>query len=309
MRKKFPVPTGLSALITAQGGMFTVAQASALGATHSVLARWRKERRWYRVGQDLWSVNENPTWDGWAWGGVLLAGDGAALGGLAAAHLWGFAPEPEVIDVWGAKKSRQRPGGRWRFRRGKRLGLGEPAKVCREQAVLELCSEAQDEDEVVGHITTALANTPMTAGSLQGFASNTRTQPYRSLILDVLAEHRTGVHSPLERRYVHDVEKPHGLPAGQRQQSHSAGTQTDVSYEEYLVLVELDGKAHHKGLVAHADMARDNRHELMGLRTLRYGWKALLSPCQVAREIGQALQRGGWTGSVSKCARCKRVPD
>jgi len=36
---------------------------------------------------------------------------------------------------------------------------------------------------------------------------------HRSLVLDLLAETASGVHSPLEQRYLHDVERAHGLPA------------------------------------------------------------------------------------------------
>jgi hypothetical protein len=44
-------------------------------------------------------------------------------------------------------------------------------------------------------------------------------------------------------RFLHDVERPHGLPRGDRQQSRRGlPYASDVGYDDYQLLVELDGR-------------------------------------------------------------------
>lgn len=305
MKHKFQVPEGLQSLINEQAGMFSIQQAKGMGVPRTTIHRWAREGRFHPTSRYLWSITKDPGFDALAWGGILLGGDGATLGGLAAAHLWGFAPEPEVIDVWTVGRARQRQRQPWRFRHGGRGSVEEPGRTTLEQTVLDLCAEAHNEDAVVRWVTTALSKTGLKRSSLLGYTRNTRTQPYRSLILDVLSEDEAGIESPLERRYLHDVELAHGLPVGLRQARLSSGRRTDVAYVDFRTLVELDGAAHHKGLAAHGDMDRDNDHRLLGLVTLRFGWSAVAgTPCRTAGKVARALKQGGWGGELVPCARC-----
>jgi len=62
-------------------------------------------------------------------------------------------------------------------------------------------------------------------------------------------------------------------------------------------LYELDGRIGHEGEAKWRDAERDNRHAVLGLTTLRFGWHdVVLRPCQVARMIGQVLAGRGWPG-------------
>ncbi|WP_461106492.1 DUF559 domain-containing protein [Tessaracoccus terricola] len=306
MKHKLAVPDGLQDLISAQSGMFSHQQAMDNGATRAAMRRWAREGRWHSKGRNLWSLSKDPDFKALAWGGVLLGGDGAAIGGKAAASLWGFAPEPAQIDVWTVGRARQREGGRWRFRHGRRPRTHEPPRTTLEQTVLDLCAEARDADEVVGWITKALSKTKLTRSSLLGHTRNSRTQPHRALILDILSEGEAGIESPLERRYLHDVEIAHGLPVGTRQVRASSRRRTDVGYMEFHLLVELDGETHHRGLAAQQDMDRDNEHRLLGLITLRFGWSAVAgNPCKVARQVATVLRQHGWKGQLANCPRCR----
>ncbi len=71
---------------------------------------------------------------------------------------------------------------------------------------------------------------------------------WRQDIKVVLADAAGGALSWLERRYVRNVEEPHGLPAARRQVSirQDSGTKyLDNLYEQYRACVELDGVAAH----------------------------------------------------------------
>ncbi|MEA5054430.1 MAG: hypothetical protein VB093_13415, partial [Propionicimonas sp.] len=106
------------------------------------------------------------------------------------------------------------------------------------------------------------------------------------------------------RRYLRDVERAHGLPPSKRQQG-PLEKQTDVWYEEYGLIVELDGRPYHDGVAAWNDLDRDNKHRLKAQFTLRYVWEPVaVRPCQVMREVVAALHQQGWPGRPHPCPRC-----
>ncbi len=117
-----------------------------------------------------------------------------------------------------------------------------------------------------------------------------------------------GAESPLEVRYLRDVERAHALPVGHRQVSISTGTRSDVGYLNQFVLVELDGRLGHDGAAAWRDWSRDNKHALANHITLRYGWQDVVHrPCVVASQVADALIRGGWSGTPRRCRSCRKV--
>ena len=125
----------------------------------------------------------------------------------------------------------------------------------------------------------------------------------------MLSDVAKGVESPLELRYLRDVERAHGLPEGQRQRYRGGlRHRTDVSYDEFAVLVELDGRLGHEGAGRFRDMRRDNDFALRALLTLRYGWPDVVDrPCEVAFQVATVLADRGWTGLFGRCHRCERV--
>ena len=126
----------------------------------------------------------------------------------------------------------------------------------------------------------------------------------RQLLRDILGDVSAGAHSPLEVRYLRDVERAHGLPKAIRQ-ARVGPYQGDALYEPYGLLVELDGRAYHQGRAFTVDMDRDNFHQLRGVVTLRFGWRQVSGdPCGVARQVGVALTARGWPGTPTACRHC-----
>ena len=122
--------------------------------------------------------------------------------------------------------------------------------------------------------------------------------------MGLLTDVADGVESPLELRYLREVERPHGLPRGKRQH-RARGTARDVYYSEFATVVELDGRIGHEGAGVLRDMRRDNRSALFGEATLRYGWADVTErPCLVAAEVAAVLSRRGWTDVPRLCSRC-----
>lgn len=131
----------------------------------------------------------------------------------------------------------------------------------------------------------------------------------RPTMLALLGEVEEGAESPLELRYLHDVERAHGLPRGVRQHRSRRGSEVrDILYEEYATIVELDGVVH--ALRRLRDMRRDNAALLQGRISLRYGWPDVTgSPCQVAWQVAALLSARGWNGRPTRCPRSDRASD
>ena len=302
MFTRIDIPQALIVLASRQGGVFSTAQAEGLGVTTEASRRMRRGGHWHRVAPAVWSTTSPPSWAGLAWAGILQCRQGV-LGGAAAGHLYGLCEPPAVIDVWAGEQLR-RSGPQWRFRHGNRRGIFEPARVRIEDAALEMC-EDESEAGIVALLAGAVGTRRTTTERLRFVARDMPNLRNRRLVLEILADVADGVESPLERRYLIDVERAHGLPAGERQVTLSRGTRSDVGYLTFRVLVELDGRVWHEGVAASADMLRDNQHRLTSWTTLRFGWHAVVnSPCMVASQVSVALRRGGWTGVADRCPRC-----
>jgi very-short-patch-repair endonuclease len=130
---------------------------------------------------------------------------------------------------------------------------------------------------------------------------------HRKLIGELLADVASGVHSALEHRYLHDVERAHGLPKPSRQASRPGkGVFVDVLYREFALIVELDGRIGHVEEGRWRDRRRDNMHAASGALTLRFGWHEVTrEPCAVALDVAEVLIGRGWTGYPAKCPRCQ----
>ncbi len=276
-----------------------------LGCSNSLIPRFVRDGHWHRIASGILSTTSSPNWRGLVWAGLLLGGSSAVVGGAAAAHLHGIAPQPGRIDIWAPANS-PRSRDPWLFHRPCRAGHGEPAKVSLEQAVLDLCAEG-DADDIAATLASALNKRRSTAARLRLLVNSQPKLRHRALILSMLEDVRAGAESALEVRYLRSVERAHGLPVGQRQVSVSSHTRTDVGYLEHMVLVELDGRLGHDGAGVWRDWQRDNHHAVNGhFTTLRYGWHDVVQrPCAVASQVAEALAHNGWNGLPLRCKDCR----
>jgi hypothetical protein len=136
---------------------------------------------------------------------------------------------------------------------------------------------------------------------------------YRAELVAALGDVANGALSLLEYRYVHGVERPHGLPTARRQVPVTLdGTRRylDNLYQDYLLGVELDGAAAHPVTERWRDIRRDRSLARLGVETLRYSWSDVTSHrCAVAAEIGEILVHRGWPGRIRRCSPdCPAVP-
>ncbi len=297
--------------------MLTTEQAVGFGLTRDILGRLVATRHWDRLVRGVYlTAPVAPSWDALAWAGVLLGGPGARLGPEASAHLHGLStPAPQQIDVLVDWERRIGVSGPWRFVR-ERTGVrgarsvGDPPRLSVEAAVIDLAASL-DEDAVIGLVTTAVQKRRSTIARLRAELGGRSRHPHRQLLQGLFADVGEGAESSLEVRFLRDVERPHELPRGDRQQSRAGlGHRTDVDYALFGVLVELDGRVGHEGAGAFRDMNRDNKHALVGRTTLRYGWRDVTTrPCAVAFEIYAVLSDRGWMAPFQRCPLCRSVPE
>ena len=313
MHARQPVPESLLRLAACQEGVLTLEQVVGHGLTPAVVRRLCTEQ-WRRLARGVvWTGWGEPPWGSWAWAGVLAAGDRSRLGGEASGHLWGLRPEPPVIEVLLPAPGSCTVRGPWRFVRespGLRSArsVGEPPRLGVLDTVLDL-ADVGDEADVVELLTQAQRRRLVSATALLAALDGRTQHRHRKLLVDLLADVAEGVESPLELQYLREVERPHGLPEGRRNRYRGGlRYRTDVGYDQYLLLVELDGRLGHEGASRFRDFRRDNAFAVRALLTLRYGWYDVVHrPCEVAAQVALVLQQRGWDGVPSRCRRCELV--
>ncbi len=291
--------------------MLTREQILGQGLTRHAVQRIVGSDQWRRMAPGVYyTVSSDPPWIAWAWAGFLIGGERARIGGPAALRLAGLIERaPSTITVLIPPELRRRVAGPWLFRQDQPgfrqpIRVGAPARISVDDATLDVVGELRDPAEVIGLVTSVVQSRGTTAARLLRRLEQRSRMRHRALLSEVLSEVAAGVRSPLELRYLREVERAHALPTGSRQ-VRRRGTECDVWYAEFGVLVELDGLRGHTGEGAFRDLRRDNRATTDGLATLRYGWRDVVGrPCEVAAQVAENLTRRGWAGVATCCARC-----
>ena len=295
-----------------QRGVLTRAQALDAGLTSKAIAVRLRSGRWQRLHTGVYATfSGEPSHDAQLWAAVLRAGPAAALSHQTAAELYGLLSVPaDMIHVTVPSGSQiSRPCGVAVHYSGRleqsRHPMLTPPRTRVEDTVLDLIEVSPSLDEAVSLILRASASRRTTPGRILVALERRPKMPHRAGLVEALGAPNDGAHSLLEFRYVHRVERPHGLPPGRRQNPVRRGGRNqyqDVNYEDYALVAELDGRAAHPGWSRWADIRRDNASGAAGQVTLRYGWDDVTErPCQTALEVAAALREHGWNGVPRRC--------
>ena len=142
---------------------------------------------------------------------------------------------------------------------------------------------------------------------LKAAMSARKKMRWRKELTELIDAAAGGAHSVLEFRYDRDVERAHGLPAAEHQVPFTGpgGRRgfRDRVYEEYGVVVELDGRLAHPAENQWKDKARDNAAAAEGKQSLRYGWMHVRwQACATAAEVARVLRLHGWDGRPKPCS-------
>lgn len=295
-----------------QAGVVSRAQVRAAGITDDVVGARIRSGRWTRVYPGVYATFSGPLPPAARqWAALLRAGEGAMLSHHTAAEVAGLVDRPVArihVTVPAARRVARIPGvvvHRSRRAGGVRHPAKQPPQTRVEETVLDLAHVAATLDEAMEWIARACGRRLTTPERLVQALAGRTSMRWRRELTAAIQDVRAGCHSLLELRYLHRVERRHGLPAGARQQERrrpGGRWYDDVRYEAYGTVVELDGRAAHPDEARWRDMRRDNAGVAAGLCVLRYGTAAVSRrPCEVAGQVAMVLLRNGWLGTPRPC--------
>jgi hypothetical protein len=305
----------IAVLLARQDGVICRSQVLECEGTDSDIARALRRREWACLFPGVY-VNHTglPTWHQRAWAAVLYHYP-AALAGPSALRATGLdagteSAPIELVVAW-PRRVVDPPGVVTRqlvdYEGAVQANLSPP-RVRVEQAALQVASRARTEDAAVAALGSVVQQRRTTAQRLLEALDAQPRLKHRRLLRAVLLDVASGTNSALERRYLRDVERAHGLPVGRRQPRAASGGRSayrDVRYERQATLVELDGKLGHDGTEDRwDDLDRDVAAAVDGDLTVRAGWRQVLYPCRLATAVAAILQARGWEDGARPCQRC-----
>jgi very-short-patch-repair endonuclease len=292
-------------------------QSAVVGIDPDTMRSRMRSGRWQRLQRGVYAAfSGHPARETVLWAALLRAGPDAVLSHQTAAERHGLIDEPSSIISITVPAARH-PGRRMRIpgvvihRSDAILRTRHPAMLppCTlvEDTVLDLIEVASTFDDAYMWICRAIGRRRTTADRIRRAMDARKKMRWRREIARALGDAGDGALSVLEYRYVHRVERPHGLPVARRQARIRQSTRNrylDNLYEEYGVCVELDGTAAHPADEQWRDKRRDNANAVGGIVTLRFGLLDLGDHrCETASAIASLLRRHGWTGSPGACGR------
>jgi very-short-patch-repair endonuclease len=310
----------VSGVLDKQHGVLTREQAISGGLPRGLIASRLDSGRWQRLHRGVFATFSGPVpREAQLWGAVLRVGDHAVLSHHTAAELWRLADAvPGLIHLTVPRKAAASaiPGLALHF--SARIAEARhpariPPQTKLEETVLDLADLERTAENAVAWPIRACQRRLTTPDRIIAALENRTRARWRRDVADAIPDIQAGVHSPLELRYVRNVERRHGLPRGERQARVIRGMSRqyiDVLYPEQGVVVELDGVLAHSADASVRDARRDNANTLDGYQTLRYGWTSVAyHACATALEVFSLLQRNGLATPFRPCGKdCAAMP-
>ncbi len=302
-------------LLRYQAGVVTRAQGHGSGLSDRAIVHRLATGRWRRTYPGVYATFSGPvSHEAQLWAAVLYAGAGAVLSHETAAELQRLLDKPAPLihlTVPPARRVAPQPGLKiHRSRRtvtGQRFPPGVLPQTFVDDTLLDLIDKAGTFDEVCALVTRAFGRRLTGEGRLRATARLRGRLRWRSDVDALITEAAHGTHSLLEYHYDRDVEKAHGLPRAARQAPYTKldGSKgfRDRFYQDYGVLVELDGASAHPQEDRWTDRERDNHAATLRKQTLRFGWKHVRhQTCETAAMTAVVLRNHGWRGAAKPCS-------
>lgn len=161
-----------------------------------------------------------------------------------------------------------------------------------EEALLDV-AQGRDRWAAFALLADAVGTRRTTAARLISGVEQRALMRQRRWIVEALTDIEAGTCSALERGFVTEVLRPHGLPRPRRQAR--SVTPIGVVYRDALfgsTAVELDGRLFHAGSARRdADLDRDLVAAADGITTVRLGWGQVYGrPCRTAMFLTKLLK-------------------
>jgi hypothetical protein len=321
VRMKPQIPPSLRRIIAEQSGVVSRRQLLRAGVSRTTIDARVRLGLWQQIHLGTYAtLGGTATWEARLWAAVLYAGTGALLSHETAAEVLGLTHRRcPVIQVTIPASRRVRPPQGVAIRRSTfeypqwRPQRGIPPHTFYAETIIDLVAAAENLDDVVAWISSGITRGLISEAQLKAAVAARRRFRWREQIDEVIGVVAGGSHFPLEFRYDRDVERAHGLPAASRQVKFVKPDGTrgfrDRCYEQYALIVELDGKEFHPAEQQGRDQARDNEAAATTGATLRYGWADVdRTPCDTAGQVYRALRNRGYPGTIRPCSPTCQAP-
>ncbi len=295
-------------------GIVTRVQARGSGLSDRAIVHRVATGRWQRIHPGVYATFSGPvSRQAQLWAAVLYAGAGAVLSHETAAELQRLLDRPAPLihlTIPAARRVAPQEGLKIHTSRHvpayQRFPPGVLPQTLAEDTILDLIDQAETVDEVCALISRAFGRRLTSEGTLRAVMRPRKRLRWRSDVDALVTEAARGTHSLLEYHYDRDVEGAHGLPRSARQAPYTKPDGSkgfrDRLYQEYGVLVELDGASAHPEENRWADRERDNHAATLRMQTLRFGWKHVRhQACGTAAMTAIVLINRGWRGSPKQC--------
>lgn len=303
---------GLQQLLDRPSGVVSRAQAARIGLAPAAVDNHLRSGRWQRLQHGVYATFTGPPGrEAVLWAALLRAGPAAALSHRTAAELHKLTSEQSrLVHITVPAWQRVEPFSGVVLHHSRAFSkivhpTATPPRTRVEHTVLDLSESCASFDDAFTWLCRAVGRGLTTPQLLRAAMAERSRLRWRPDLMIAVGDIGAGVLSLLERRYVCDVERPHGLPQAKRQAQTVIGGRSryiDNLYEEAMLAVELDGQAAHPPERRWSDGHRDNAHAALGLQTLRYSWSDVKErPCAVAAEVGALLNMRGQAVQLRRC--------
>jgi Transcriptional regulator, AbiEi antitoxin len=307
-----PRPITWPELLDFQSRIVGHRQAVRLGVSQTAVVRRTKSGAWQRLHRGTYATFTGvPPREAVLWAALLRAGPGAVLSYETAAEVH------QLLDKSAAKIHITVPASHDPARRGPIRGViihrsrnvtSEPLPPWQlprtpiAETVLDLIESAKTTDDAFAWLTKAIGRDLVNSGMLNAALVGRKRMRRRPWLAEALTDVADGVMSPIELRYVRDVERAHGLPQARRQarrELDSGARFLDNFYEAFKLCVEIDGRLTHPPEQKWRDADRDSDNLFRDdVQTIRLGLRHVTSSrCAQAARLATLFIRRGWDGA------------
>jgi predicted transcriptional regulator of viral defense system len=295
----------VAAVARRQHGVFSHADAVALGASRRAIAHRLNDGTWEQVARRVYRLaGTPPTWRGNVLAAVFAAGPDSVASHRSAAALHGLPGFPEGplhVVRWRETDHRSAVGPVHRSRRllDRHMTVvdGIPVTtVARTIFDLAACLHPKRVERALDNsLAMGLATLADHRAVLDDLAKRGRAG---TRLVRRLLDERSAAYVPpaseLEARFL-DIVRDFGLPMPEREvvlgDDGGPVGRVEFVYRQARLLIELDGRRHHMAkLDFEADRARDNRFAAAGWRVVRLTWDMVTRrPDEAVRALNTAL--------------------
>jgi hypothetical protein len=263
------LPLAIRCLADRQDEVMSRTQLASADISDKQVASRVREGLWRSIGTQVvvlhsGALSSRQKW----WAGLLHVGDPAVLCLASAAEaggLSGFADADVHVATRHGRECEdlEAPAVTVRVHQTRhvhadRVPLREPSRQTLARSVVEMASDADNDNRARALIAAVVQQRLVRPGQLRAFVDKRPTLPMRALIRETILDVEAGSHSLPELDYTHALRRS-GLPQPTQQRKIRRGNGSwylDNEFEPWQVTVEINGIRHYELLASEYDDRR-----------------------------------------------------